>query len=127
MANSPPPRAAHHPPGYDENDPYENVDLDTLPEWWRRNVEKFAAHEMRPYRPPRFSDGEFTPEIVHELEAELGVTIRFRNIDPHTGNDWAIWVDGNRVATVQRTREAGGFSKYHLDSDRFAELVRQAV
>jgi len=127
MTDSTPPRAAYHPPGYDEEDPYEDVDLDALPKWWRRSVEEFNAHDMRPYRPPRFADGELTPGIVGDLESELEVTIRLRSIDPQSGNDWEIRVNGDCIGTVRRTREAGGYSEYHLDAERFEELIRSAA
>jgi hypothetical protein len=127
MTDSTPPRPAHHPPGYDEQDPYEGEDLDTYPEWWRENIEEFLQYDMRPYRPPRFADGELPPEVIADLEEELGVTIRVRSIDPHTGNDWMIWLDGEPVESVRRTREADGFSRYDIDAEEFEAIVRRAV
>lgn len=127
MTDSTPPRAARHPPGYDEDDPYGGEDLDTYPDWWRQNIEEFSDHDMRPYRPPRFADGKLTPEVVSALEEELGVTVRFRSVDPHLGSDWMVWVDNQPVKAVRRTREAGGFSEYHIGSEQFEELVRHAV
>jgi hypothetical protein len=122
-----PPRPGTHPPGYDEEDPYVDVDLDSLPEWWRRNVEKFRDSEMRPYRPPRFSDGELTPETISQLEQELDVSIRFRAINPHEGESWRIWVDGTPIETVEHIREGEGFTRYDIESTRFERIVRNAV
>lgn len=122
-----PPRSAHFPPGYDENDPYADEDLETYPIWWRRNIEEFTEHGMRPYRPPRFSDGEFTPEVITRLEEELDVTIQFRNINPQSGNEWKIWVDGDPLKSVPRTREPEGFSEYGIESEEFEAIIRNNV
>lgn len=115
------------PPGYDEDDPYEGVDLDTYPDWWRRNVELFRVHGMRPYRPPRFADGELTPEVILPLEAELGVEVRLRATDPEPEDEWEVWVDGSRAGTIERRRDGKGYTVYGMDSERFVELVSAAV
>lgn len=127
MTDSTPPRAAHHPPGYDEDNPYKEEDLSNYPEWWRQNIKEFSEHSMRPYRPPRFTDGAIEPEVTDELEEELGVSIRLRSIDPQLGNDWRVWIDGESVEVIKRSREAGGFSKYHIKSEEFRNIIRDAV
>ncbi|WP_336361466.1 hypothetical protein [Haladaptatus sp. ZSTT2] len=122
-----PPRPATLPPGYDEEDPYEDVDLSTYPAWWRENIEEFRRHEMRPYRPPRFADGEIVPPALLELEAELGVEIRLHAVNPEVGKNWEILVDGERIGEVGRTREGAGFTQYAIDAAEFAALVRDGV
>lgn len=122
-----PPRSADLPPGYDEEDPYTDVELAQLPAWWRRNVETFRSHGMRPYRPPRFVDGKFTPSVIGRLEAELGVDIGLRAIDPRVGDRWEVTVDEERVSTVGRRRDGNGYTLYEIDSARFEELVRAEV
>lgn len=122
-----PPRPADLPPGYDEADPYEDADLAEFPEWWRTNVELFREHEMRPYRPPRFADGVVTTEVIDRLEAELGVSIRLRSVDPQGGGGWKIWVDGDPVVAIDRTRTRDGNSRYEISSSAFESLVRDAV
>ena len=122
-----PPRSANLPPGFDEEDPYASVDLSTLPDWWRRNIEEFREHEMRPYRPPRFVDGELTVERIVPLEAELGVDIRFRALNPQSGGSWELTVDGEPVVTVSRRREGEGFTRYDITADEFEAAVRSAI
>lgn len=122
-----PPRPADLPPGYDEDDPYSGEDLSSYPEWWRENIEVFRAHEMRPYRPPRFVDGEVTTEVIDRLEAELDVRVQLRAFDPQSDGDWQVWVDGDPVATVARTRTQGGNSRYELTAAAFEGIVRDAV
>lgn len=116
------------PAGYDPDDPYEETDLDSLPEWWRRNVEVHRAHDMCPYRPPRFADGAPVPPVVDELERELGVEVALRGFAAPKGDaDWCVWVDGERVASVDHTRTESGASRYGLDVEEFRRLVREAV
>lgn len=121
------PRPEHLPPGYDENDPYEGEDLETYPEWWRESIELFKQHNMRPYRPSKFSDGETVPSLVNELSEELDVEILFRAIDPDTADEWDVLVDHEPVGKVGRHRDSDGFTQYHIDSATFESLVRDAV
>lgn len=122
-----PPRPANLPPGYDEEDPYDGVDLSTFPAWWRRNVEAFRRHEMRPYRPPTFANGELSPPVIERLEAELGVAIRIRAVNPHEEGDWQVCVADEPIATIERTRTADGTARYELTAVEFETLVRDAV
>lgn len=118
---------AGRPPGYDEEDPYEGADLSTYPDWWRENVERFREHGMRPYRPPRFADGELVPPTVARLESALGVAVGLRSTEAGPDPGWALWVDGERVAGVERRREADGHTAYGLTEDEFVAVVREAV
>lgn len=127
MSEDDPPRPANVPPGYDEETPYEGDDLASYPEWWRRNVEEFRTHEMRPYRPSRFADGTVTTEVIDRLESELGVTIRIRVVDPHTGGEWKVFVDGDPVQSIERTRTKAGNSRYEITSEAFEKLVMDEV
>lgn len=127
MANNEPPRPANLPPGYDEEDPYAGEDLSEYPDWWRRNIEEFREHDMRPYRPPRFEDGEYTPELIMSLEGELDIEIQLRGVNPQSGNDWEIRVDGETVSTVGRRREGEGYTLYEMTSDAFESAIRAAA
>ncbi len=122
-----PPRPASLPPGYDEESPYEGVELDALPAWWRENVDAFRSHGMRPYRPPRFADGTVTTELIGRLEAELGVSIRIRALDPQTGGDWEVVVDGEPVDRIERERTEGGYSRYGATAAEFEATVADAA
>ena len=122
-----PPVPASLPAGYDEADPYEGVDLSAYPDWWREAVERFREHGMRPYRPPRFADDELVPPTVAELESELGVSVDLRSTDPGPHPEWALWVDGERVETVGRRREADGHTVYELTREEFEPAVHEAA
>lgn len=119
-------RLADNPPGYDEENPYEDVDIDTLPAWWRQNVEEFRKHGLRAYRPPRLEDEELAPPVVAELEAEFAVSIRMQVLDPQDGHDWEIVVDGESVATVERERHVDGYSLFRVTRDELRRVVRNA-
>lgn len=122
-----PPRPGDAPAGFDESDPYADRDAADLPGWWRRNVEEFRAHGMRPYRPPRFADGAYTPVVIAALESELGVDVLVRAVDPRVGDDWSVLVDGREVATVGRRRSGNGYTVYEITSEAFEATVRDAL
>jgi hypothetical protein len=113
-------------PGADPADPYADVDVSTLPEWWRRAIEEFEAHGLRAYRPPRFADGALKHEVVSALEADLGVDVEVRGVDVTHGDDWTVFVDGARVGTVGRHRTPEGFTEFETTSEAFERLVRSA-
>lgn len=114
-------------PGEDPENPYEDVDIETLPDWWREGVELHREYDLRPYRPPRFTDGAFTQTVVVSLETELGVDIRLSGLDTQRGADWTLLVDGRSVATLPRQRSPNGYTVYGLTSAEFEQLVREAA
>jgi hypothetical protein len=122
-----PPRPASLPPGHDDEDPYEDADLSTYPDWWRANVEEFRAHGMRPYRPPRLADGDLSPPLVRDLAAEFGVDVRFRARNPQSGGEWVLVVDGDEVRPVEHRRHGDGYTVYGVTSDEVRAAVRAAV
>lgn len=121
-----PPRSRSNPPGYDEKFPYEGEDVDKYPKWWRENIQTFREHGMRPYRPPRFVDGEIVPEVIKQLENRWGVDILVRAMNPTVGGNWVICVDGTRIAEIPRERKGDGYTVYGIDSDEFVLLVLNA-
>ena len=120
-----PPRSAHYPPGYDAEDPYEGTDLEAYPEWWRRNVETFREHNMRPYRPSRFAEGAFVRPLLDRLEAVFGVSVRIRTPDPD--GEWELLVDDERVATLDRYRHEDGYTVYEIEAEEVERLACKAV
>ena len=116
---------AHYPPGYDATDPYENADLDAYPSWWRRNIETFREHGMRPYRPSRFAEGAFVRPLLDRLEAILGVSVRIRTTDPDDA--WELLVERERVATIERYRHRDGYSVYEITAAEVERLAREAA
>lgn len=122
-----PPREAALSAGYDEEDPYADTEIDELPAWWRENVNEFREHGFRPYRPPRFADGELVPPLVQRLERELETTIRIRKLNPTIGEDWEIWVDDEPIAEVGRTRDETARTVYDMSADVFTTLIKESV
>ena len=114
-------------PGEDSTDPYADVDISELPEWWQASIERFEKHGLRPYRPPRFADGELKHEIVDALEAELGVEIRFVGIDVTYGDDWTLFVGGEDIGPIGRHRSTDGYSVFECTGEEFEARVRDAV
>lgn len=104
----------------------DNEDIN-IPDWWRQNCQEFREHELRPYRPPQFDDGVPTPERIQTLEAEMGVEIMIRSVNPQGEGDWELLVDGDIVTSLDRFRSRAGYTQYKLTSDQFESLVRNAV
>lgn len=112
-------------PGEDDDEPYENVDVSSLPDWWRAAIEEHRRYDLRPYRPPVFADGVLKHRVVRELEDELEAQIRLLNTDVEEDR-WEIRIDETVIGHVLRTRDPDGYSVYELDSDEFRTLVREA-
>ena len=113
-------------PGEDA-DPYADIDVDELPEWWQRAKREFEAHGLRPFRPPRFEDGTLKYGVVDELEAELGVEVSFTSIDSEYTEEWELRIDGDVVDRIGRRRSPEGYTVYEIDTDAFVGLVESAV
>lgn len=124
---SPKRRSAASRPGFDEEDPYEGEDLTEYPDWWRENVDLFESHNMRPYRPPRFSDGELVPIVIQSIEEELASTVAIRSKNPTAHKEWEVVIDDETVGTVEHERHPEGYSLYKLDSEEFRQLVVEAA
>lgn len=120
-------RISARSPGADPEDPYADIDVSTLPDWWRRAIREFEEHDLRPYRPPRFENGTPVHEVVGELEREFGVEIRFASIDTDYREEWTVEVDGEPVATVGRRRSPEGYTLYEIRDTEFASLVRDEI
>lgn len=113
--------------GEDDEDPYDDVDVSELPDWWRRAVAEFERHGLRPYRPPRFADGTLKYEVVERLEADLDASIRFVCPEPGATDSWTVEVDGESIGSIDRERVAAGYSTFRMDAAAFEEWVRREV
>jgi hypothetical protein len=115
------------PPGYDEANPYESADVEDYPEWWRENIEEHREFGLRPYRPPRFTDGSIVPEVVDAIENEEGVDVQICSVNPHEDDDWEVRVDGETVMTVEHWRSDDGYSVYDVTADEFRSGVEDSL
>ncbi len=113
-------------PGED-TDPYTDVEVSELPEWWRKAKREFESYGLRPYRPPRFEDGTLKYEIVEELEAEHDVEISFTSIHSEYKAEWELRIDGEVIDHVGRYRSPEGYTVYEIESDAFVELIESAL
>lgn len=114
-------------PGDDPENPYEDVDIETLPKWWQRAIEEFETHDLRPYRPPRFADGALVHEVVSPLEREFRVTIEFASVDCDYRERWAVFIDGTKIETIGRHRSPAGYTVYEVDHNEFESLLRETM
>lgn len=113
-------------PGEDGDDPYADIDISALPEWWRKGIEEHRAYGLRPYRPPRFEDDTIYPSLEADLEAEFDITLTLVCYDIETGV-WSVVVDGEHIAELERERSPEGYSVIRTTGPAFRELIENAV
>lgn len=114
-------------PGEADTDVYEDVDTSALPSWWRRAIEEFEEYGLRPYRPPRFSDGTLKHVVVNRVEDQYDVTFRFIGRDVSYGDDWEVYVDSERLGTIGRHRSPHGYTVFEMESDEFVSWSEEAI
>lgn len=102
---------------------YPDLDLASLPDWWREAILEFHEHGLPPYRPPRFEDGTLEREVVGRLEDRHDVEIDFIGIDTLHNDDWTVRVDGEPIGEVPHSRAADRAPLYGVTSEEFVELV----
>lgn len=109
------------------NDPYAEIDLETLPRWWRESICEFRDHDLKAYQPARFADDKFVHETVEALESSYDVDISLIGMNVSMGDNWTVLVDETSVCEIGRHRAAQGYSVFEVTHDEFADIVRQAV
>lgn len=120
-------RISARSPGSDPEDPYADIDVSTLPGWWRRAIREFEEHDLRPYRPPRFENDTPVHEVVRDLEREFEVELGFVCLDDGYRDRWTIRIDGEPVSTVGRHRSPDGYTLYEIRDTEFESLVRDEL
>lgn len=114
---------ASREPGSDET-VYEDVDVEELPPWWRRAIEEHEKFGLRPYRPPRFTDGTITPPVINRFESEYDVAIQLRGKNVSPGDDWTVFVDGSPAFDVPRHRNPNGYTVLEMPRETFLERLK---
>lgn len=99
------------------------MDTSSLPDWWRNAVREFERYDLKPYKPPVFSDGTPKYRVVREVEREHGVEIRFVGVGATHGDPWQVRVDGAVAGHVARRRRSDGRTVYEVSGDEFRTLV----
>lgn len=117
---------AHRNPGEDES-PYSDIEISTLPDWWADAVKEFEAHDLRAYRPPRFDDGTLKRSVVKKLETKHGVSIRFVGQNTSYRDDWEVQIDGEKITTIGRHRSPDGYTVFEIGPEEFVEQVTEAL
>lgn len=108
----------------DDNDPYLYVDDDSLPSWWKESLREFREHGLRPYQPPRFSDGTFVFQTIESLENEYDVDISFIGVSVTHGDEWQIYVDSEPVGDIGRHRDVSGYTVFEIESKEFKQWMQ---
>lgn len=94
------------------------------PEGWVEQARFRRAHDLPPFRPPRFADGERIANVVASIRAEHGVSISFVAYDvERTG--WQVEVDGEVAFDVDRYRDDAANTVVGLSSEGFRTRVEE--
>ncbi|SER40895.1 hypothetical protein [Natrinema salaciae] len=117
---------ADRDPGEDD-DPYDDVEIASLPDWWADAVQEFESYNLRAYRPPRFADGTLKHAVVKKLETKLGVSIRFVGRDVSYRDDWEVQIDGEKMIDIGRHRNPDGYTVFEIGADEFVDKVTEAL
>lgn len=94
-------------------------DHERLPEWWEQNEALRDEMDLPPYRPPRFSDGVYTHEVIPELEDDYDCVILFAGFNTQYPDDWRVEVDGTPLMEIGRHRDENGNTVYEMTSTQF--------
>jgi hypothetical protein len=109
------------------DDPYADRDVESLPAWWREAIEEFRAHDLRPYRPPRFDDDVLKHRVVERLEAALDVTIDVCYTEHEGEGRWEVRVDREPIGEIGHRRHKDGYSVFETEAGEFARRVLEYV
>jgi len=109
------------------NDPYEDVDVSRLPQWWQDCLSEFEAHDLYTYVPAHFEDGVILRSQLEDLEARFDVDIKLLQLGRDEGGDWRVEVNGDPAGRIPRTRLRYGITLVNIESTDFEELVTTAV
>lgn len=112
---------------FSAENPYEDVDVSALPEWWRKNLREFEESELGTYLPSRFADGEVVRLTVERLQDEYGVDVQLIGVNVRYGDDWELRVDGEGAASLERRRSRAGYTVFEISSDEFERRVERAA
>lgn len=100
---------------------------DDKPDWWVRNERLRESYELPAYDPPRFEDGEYSYEVVGDLESRFGCTIQLIGLNTRYPDEWRVEIDGEPRFTIPHRRDENGNTLYGIGSDAFVEKVRESV
>lgn len=100
---------------------------DDKPEWWKSNEELREYYELPPYTPPRFSDGEYTHNVVPELESRFECTIQFVGKNTSYPDKWDVLIDGEHRFSIPHRRDKNGNTVYDIPAPSFVERFEESI
>ncbi len=101
--------------------------VQSLPGWWKSAVREFETNDLRVYQPSQFEDGIIVPDFINRMESKYEVTVRFMSIDPRDGDNWGLYVDGEKIRDVPHRRIPDGHSVYGIDSEEVEICIMKTV
>lgn len=103
--------------------PYADIEYDSLPEWWQKAIEEFETYGLPTYYPPVFSDGALKFRVVEGLEESTDVQIDFIYHDSRNSGQWYVRIDRTPIGLIGQYRAKEGYSVFEMESDDFVDWV----
>jgi hypothetical protein len=116
---------ANRDAGEDPDDPYSSIDVSQLPKWWQQAISEHEEYDLRPYRPPRFSDGTLVPVLIKRLERELNVDINLIGLNAQCQGGWTVQVDKERITELGRRRSPDGYTIFDISGTEFEVHIKR--
>lgn len=116
---------AERHPGEDEEPLYDDVDVSELPDWWREAIKEHEQFDLRPYRPPRFSDGRVAPPVLEDLRRRLDIDLKIMGMNVDYQEEWSVVIDDVEAFKVGRRRLPEGYTQFDIKCSRFIDRVEE--
>lgn len=111
----------------DDEAVYEDIDRETLPDWWQQAAAEHETYGLRPYRPPRFEDGTIVPSLIEDLESTYEIDIKLLGVNALYGDAWSVYIDGEAAFEIDRHRDPDGYTVFEESSQKFTQLIEETV
>jgi len=95
------------------------------PDGWVEQAQFREEHDLPPFQPPRFVDGQRVRPVVRDLQESLGVTLAFVSYD--IGEEWLVEINGAATFAIDRYRDDAANTIIDVPAERFREQVREAL
>jgi hypothetical protein len=95
------------------------------PDWWVKNEKYRQQYDLPEYNPPIFVDGEYTHEVIEELEKKFDSTIQIRGQNTAYPDKLEVRINSCTAFLVDRHRTENGNTVYELSSTEFQQKVRE--
>lgn len=95
------------------------------PSWWMTNQKIRDEFDLPKYDAPKFSDGDYTYDIIQLIEEKYECNILLVGMNTKYGDDWEIRINGESIGMIGRYRNEKGNTIYEMSSSEFHQVVSE--